>query len=177
VRSRRRWCQSMISKAYLGTWFEPRSLWGKFHRCPGLSRNGEKRRTGWQWLLQFLGLLRILQDESIQVSLASDLELNLRRLLVALYAGSYLSISLCPWLSVLHPVFSRGTCMIATRVSRGVFGHSGNVHEASLRLQISMNYLLCQFLLKVYILSRNKESAGNLTFLMSEISWGILAVL
>lgn len=45
-------------------------------------------RTGWQRLLQLLNLLRILQDERVQVALAADLELGLCRLLVLLYAGS-----------------------------------------------------------------------------------------
>lgn len=55
--------------------------------------------TGWQRLLQLLGLLGILQDKSVEVLLASDLELDdltlVTGLSIALYAGSYISIS--PW--------------------------------------------------------------------------------
>jgi hypothetical protein len=47
-------------------------------------------------LLQLLGLLGILQDKSVQVSLAADLELDVGGLLAALYASSYFSISLIP---------------------------------------------------------------------------------
>jgi hypothetical protein len=54
------------------------------------------RHTGWKRLLQLLGLLGILQDKSVQVSLAADLELDVGGLLAALYASSCFSISLIP---------------------------------------------------------------------------------
>jgi len=43
-------------------------------------------------LLQLLGLLGILQDKSVEVTLAADLELDLGGLLAALYAGSYFAL-------------------------------------------------------------------------------------
>ena len=51
------------------------------------------KRTGWERLLQLLDLLAILQDQGVQVTLASDLELDNGGLLVALDACSYFSIS------------------------------------------------------------------------------------
>jgi hypothetical protein len=59
----------------------------------GYNRINLGEHTRWQRLLQLLGLLGILQDKSVKVSLAADLELDLRRLLVLLYASSYLFIS------------------------------------------------------------------------------------
>jgi hypothetical protein len=53
----------------------------------GLVERG--RRTGWQRLLELLNLLGILQHQGVQVLLASDLELDLGRLLVALDACRY----------------------------------------------------------------------------------------
>lgn len=46
--------------------------------------DGEVR---WQRLLQLLGLLGILQDKGVEMSLAADLELDLGGLLGALNAG------------------------------------------------------------------------------------------
>lgn len=47
------------------------------------------KHTWWERLLELLNLLGILQNQSVEVSLASDLELDLGRLLVALDACSY----------------------------------------------------------------------------------------
>jgi hypothetical protein len=44
-------------------------------------------------LLQLLGLLSILQDKSVKVTLAADFELDLGGLLAALYAGSYFTLA------------------------------------------------------------------------------------
>lgn len=38
-------------------------------------------------MLKLLGLLGVLEDEGVEVALAADLELDLRRLLVLLYSG------------------------------------------------------------------------------------------
>lgn len=46
-------------------------------------------RTWWQTLLQLLGLIRVLEDERVDESLAPDLELDVVGLLVLLYAGGY----------------------------------------------------------------------------------------
>ena len=48
------------------------------------------KRTWWERLLELLNLLGILQDQGVEVSLASDLELDLGGLLVALDACSCL---------------------------------------------------------------------------------------
>jgi hypothetical protein len=44
--------------------------------------------TGWERLLELIGLLRILQHQGVEVSLASDLELDLLGLWASLYARS-----------------------------------------------------------------------------------------
>ena len=44
--------------------------------------------TGWKGLLQLLGLVGVLEGESVEISLASDLELGLVGGLVLLYPGS-----------------------------------------------------------------------------------------
>lgn len=66
------------------------------HNC-GRASHKRGKHTRWQRLLQLLDLLRILQDECVQVSWAADLELGLGSLLVALYACSCISISLHQW--------------------------------------------------------------------------------
>ena len=63
---------------------------------PGRAFCKQGKHTRWQRLLQLLDLLRILQDECVQVSWAADLELGLGSLLVALYACSCISMSLYP---------------------------------------------------------------------------------
>jgi len=88
-------------------------------------------------LLQLLNLLRILQDERVEVSLAADLELSLRCLLVAFYACSCISISPC---SHNFFPFPRSSFQFIFAILWGASVGGANVHEASLRLQISMNY-------------------------------------
>lgn len=48
-----------------------------------------REHTWWQTLLQLLCLIRVLEHERVDESLASDLELDVVGLLVLLYAGSY----------------------------------------------------------------------------------------
>lgn len=43
-------------------------------------------RTGWQALLELLGLVRVLQHQSVEVLLAADLELDIADLLILLDA-------------------------------------------------------------------------------------------
>lgn len=80
-------------------------------------------RTRRKRLLQLLGLLGILEDQSVEVLLASDLELDGRGLLVLLDPGGY--------------TFGNSLEYKALQVSRLV--NHPHVQEASFRLQISMN--------------------------------------
>lgn len=54
-----------------------------------ISRVWGSKHTGRQALLELLGLLGVLQDKSVKVSLAADLELDLGVLRVLLDSGSY----------------------------------------------------------------------------------------
>jgi len=83
------------------TWLKPYTTWNPTSLCI------VDKHTGWQRLLQLLNLLRILQDERVQVSWAADLELGLGRLLVALYACSCISISLRPSTHIRSLCFDR----------------------------------------------------------------------
>lgn len=95
-------------------------------------------RTGWKRLLQLLNLLAILQDQGVQVSLAADLELHDRGLLVSLDArGCFQSV---PALHSFNTPSSPSTSSnLKFPIARRSRRHGENVHEASLRLAISMN--------------------------------------
>lgn len=71
-------------------------------------------RTRGQTLLELLGLVGVLKDESVDVGRASDLELDVVDLLVLLYAGgcSSVSIFLCaalPWSKIAFSSFTART--------------------------------------------------------------------
>lgn len=87
----------------------------------------EGDRTRGQGLLELLGLVGVLDDESVQAGRASDLELGRVVGLALLYARSYNIL-------VRFEVSSRKSPSLPVMVCRGL-----DVHWASLRRQISMN--------------------------------------
>jgi hypothetical protein len=83
-------------------------------------------RTRRQALLELLGLLRVLENQGVEVLLASDLELDVSDLLVLLDPGGCWSIVR----NIVHLFFS-----IGFHLSIGWC----DIQEASFRRQISMN--------------------------------------
>lgn len=62
-------------------------------------------RTWWQRLLKFLGALRVLQDEGVEVLVAPNLELDLVVLLVLLYPRGFTNPLVLP---IYHSVSREG---------------------------------------------------------------------
>lgn len=83
-------------------------------------------RTRRQALLELLSLLRVLENQGVEVLLASDLELDVSDLLVLLDPGGCWSIVR----NFIHRFFSLGFHLSISRC---------DIQEASFRRQISMN--------------------------------------
>lgn len=135
-------------------------------------------------MLQLLGLLLILQDESVDVSLAADLELDLGGLLATLYAGRCILISPCPSNIFNCPVrnpfpASNPNSIFLNFVEQLV---CGGKHTRSILASANLNELFSQLSAKKssseLIITANLPTLERyqLTFLISEISLGILAV-
>ncbi len=92
-------------------------------------------RTRRQTLLKLLGLVGVLEDEGVEVAVAADLELGLRRvanLLVLLYPRG-----------CTYPISMRSHSIDSTSLRHNAVMVDGeDVQEASFRLQISMNCLM-----------------------------------
>lgn len=96
-----------------------------------------QRRTRGQGLLELVGLLGVLQDESVDETLAADLELDLLALAVALDPGGCSNHIISFELSRL----SSPNFFLSIFPAAGVGDH---VQEASFRRQISMNCLISE---------------------------------
>ena len=95
-----------------------------------------------QTLLELLGLVGVLEHEGVQVAMAPDLELGLRRarLLVLLYPGRFANIQISMYSTNSS---SRALWPHISQVSfSSITGFEMDVQEASLRRQISMKVLM-----------------------------------
>lgn len=131
------------------------------------------RRTRGKALLQLVGLVAVLEDEGVEVSLAPDLELDVLGLLVLLDPRGYNFVS--PVSLLESP--SKFDCRSFELSWSGVVVVVQHVQEASFRRQISMNWT--DALAVVSTNCKNSESFGvrlKHTFLISATSRGILAV-
>ena len=90
-------------------------------------------RTRRKRLLELLGLLRVLEDEGVELLRASDLELGLGGLGALLDPGGYNKSDRQNLI-----IFRRNDRSLVNHFGRGILRH--NIHLASLRRQISRNW-------------------------------------